>query len=54
MEVSLGKFGYYGQVKGSFKGVNFVFYAAGDSAGSVIQQLNVDVRKFVAYVKSVF
>jgi hypothetical protein len=54
MEVSLGKSGFYGQVKGRFKGVSFIFFAAGDSAKSVMQQLNFEVRQFTTYVKVSF
>lgn len=54
MEVSIGKTCFYGQVKGSIKGVRFAFYAAGESAAAVIQQLNTEVRKFAAYVKVAF
>lgn len=54
MEVSIGKTGFYGQVKGCFRGVNFVFYATGDTAASVMSQLNIEVRKFAAYAKAVF
>jgi hypothetical protein len=54
MEVSIGKTGFYGQVKGCFRGVNFVFYASGASADSVMRDLNNEVRKLVAYAKAVF
>ena len=54
MEVNTGRFGYYGQVKGRVRGVNFIFYATGDTAASVMSQLNIEVCKFVAYVKAVF
>ena len=50
MEINLTKHGYQGQVKGSIKGIPFCFYANGDTAKSVHQQLIYHVGWLCEYV----
>lgn len=51
MTINLTKHGYQGQVKGCIKGIPFCFYANGDTAKSVHQQLIFEVAKLRAYAR---
>lgn len=53
MTITKTKYGYQGQVKGSIKGIPFCFYANGDDARSVHQQLIFEVAKLCAYARLV-
>jgi len=51
MEITPTKYGYQGKVKGCIKGITFCFYANGDTAKSVHQQLIFEVAKLRAYAR---
>lgn len=51
MHIYQTKNGYQGQVKGCIKGIPFCFYANGDTAKSVHQQLIFEVAKLCAYAR---
>lgn len=51
MQITPTKNGYLGQVKGCINGIPFCFYANGDTAKTVHQQLIFEVTKLCAYVR---
>lgn len=51
MQITPTKYGYQGQVKGCIKGIPFCFYANGDTAKSVHQQLIFEVAKLRDYAR---
>lgn len=53
MTITKTKNGFIGQIKGSIKGIPFCFYANGDDARSVRQQLILEVAKLCAYARLV-
>lgn len=51
MTINLTKYGYQGQVKGCINSIPFCFYANGDTAKTVHQQLIFEVTKLCAYAR---
>jgi len=51
MELYQTKNGFYGSIKGCINGIPFCFYANGDDARSVHQQLIFEVAKLRAYAR---
>lgn len=51
MHIYQTKNGFRGQVKGRISGISFEFYALGENAKSVHQQLIFEVAKLCAYAR---
>lgn len=51
MTINLTKHGYQGQIKGCINDIPFCFYANGDNAKTVHQQLIFEVAKLCAYAR---
>ena len=51
MEITTTKNGLVGSIKGCINGIPFCFYANGDTAKTVHQQLIFEVTKLCAYAR---
>lgn len=51
MEISKTKYGFLGKIKGTINGIPFCFYARGDDAHSVHEQLVNEVGFLCAYAR---
>ncbi len=51
MELAKTKYGFLGKIKGSLYGIPFCFYASGDDAHSVHEQLITEVDLLRAYAR---